>query len=66
MGHRVRYVGRELVQCSRAIAAAPDLLRLEPKPGHDWGTEFIRAAARVDVLRFAEGDQIDDRRRAPR
>src|SRR5688500_10345078 len=107
----------EYVQYFRAIAAAPDLLRLEPKPGHDWWTEFITAAARqieqavadglqprppgepmflrpdvaavhqtsrrpdpgrrhftanepgidgVDVLRFGEGEEIDNRRRAPR
>lgn len=107
----------EYVQYFRAIASAPDLLRLEPKPGHDWWTEFITAAARqieaavaagfeprppgepmfirpdvaavhqvarrpdparrhftanepgidgVDVLRFGDGQEIDDRWRAHR
>lgn len=106
------------VQYFRAIAAASDLLGLEPKPGHDWWTEFITAAAAqieqlvtagsfepgppgepmflrpdvaevqaaarrpdpgrrhftaiepsidgVDVLRFGEGEELDERRRAPR
>ena len=107
----------EYVQYFRAIAAAADLLRLEPKPTNDWWTEFIAAAAReiqrlveqglqprpagepmflrpdvaevhqlsrrpdpsrrhvtatdpgidgVDVLRFGEGEEIENRRRAPR
>lgn len=116
-GLRLLQDGR-YVQYFRAIAAAPDLLGLEPKPGHDWWTEFILAAARqveqlvmgggftpgppgeplflrpdvaevhqtsrrpdpgrrhftatdpsiegVDVLRFGEGDDVGDRRRAPR
>ena len=33
------------VQYFRAIAAAPDLLALEPRPANDWWTEFILAAA---------------------
>ena len=116
-GLRLLQDGR-YVQYFRAIAAAPDLLDLEPKPGHDWWTEFIVAAADgirqlverggltprppgepmflrpdvravheaarrpdparrhftandpgiegVDVLRFGEGESVDDRRRAPR
>ena len=107
----------EYVQYFRAIATAADLLGLEPKPGQDWWTEFIVAAARqierlvadglqprpkgeplllrpdvaevqatarrpdpgrrhltatdpgldgVDVLRFGEGETVDERRRAPR
>jgi hypothetical protein len=66
MGHRIRYLGRQLpahdfdgwaaslrlvtdgqyVQYFRAIAPAAQLLQLEPKPGPDWWTEFIQAAAR--------------------
>ena len=107
----------EYVQYFRAIASAPDLLGLEPKPTHDWWTEFITAAARqiqqlveqgfeprppgepmflrpnvvevhqasrrpdparrhftaneptiegIDVLRWGEGEEIGERRRAPR
>jgi hypothetical protein len=108
----------QYVQFFRAIAAAPDLLPLEPKPSHDWWTEFIVAAASqieqlvsaggftpgppgepmylrpdvaavhqasrrpdpgrrhltanepsiegIDVLRFGEGEEFDERRRAPR
>ena len=108
----------QYVQYFRAIASAPDLLGLEPKPTNDWWTEFIAAAARqiqqlveqggfeprppgepmfvrpnvaevhqasrrpdparrhvtapdpgldgVDVLRFGEGEEISERRRAPR
>ena len=107
----------QYVQYFRAIAPAPDLLLLEPKPGHDWWTEFITAAAQqieqlvakgfeprppgepmflrpdvaavhqasrhpnpgrrhftanepsidgIDVLRFGEGEEIGERRRAPR
>ena len=107
----------EYVQYFRAIAPAPDLLAHGAKPGHEWWTEFILAAAReieqlvergleprppgepmflrpdlqavqeasrrpdparrhvtanepgidgVDVLRFGEGEDIGERRRAPR
>lgn len=36
----------QYVQYFRAIAAAPDLLGLEPRPANDWWSEFILAAAR--------------------
>ena len=45
----------QYVQFFRAIAAAPDLIGLEPRPAHDWWTEFIHAAARQIEQLVTEG-----------
>ena len=44
----------QYVQYFRALAFATDLLALEPKPGNDWWTEFIQAAAR-EIQTLVEG-----------